>query len=460
MKTEMHVSTFARASYRDGLVAVFHQLRPVVTYLSAARWEQYLTSPESDVGLDARLIETGILVQHQDDGGALTRYRDDTKHRLSRPTILYLMLAQGCNNVCVGCPVPVLAAKHGNKLLTRENALAGVKFWQRQLADWDDGGSFHLLFYGGEPLLNRSVLEASIAYVADQRLNGHLPAKTEMSVPTNGRLIDASLANLFARNRVSVVVGMDGPPDLNDAVRVTTEGLGTSAEIERSVRILLENKVSTGASVTLTPSNVREATRIREYIRSLGIYDFGFNVLKGSALAVQLGEMTEKEYFHLVAEAVLSGYDENANVQNEYQLRKRLDALDQHLPFALDCTCFGNQLVVQPDGMVSNCPFDRVDAGSIQTLPKDFTIADSQVVAEWRTSIPLLTSSQPTTANTFIHAGSCGFGSRSVSPGTDVALFNEEVMHGLIWKRLPPGATEGLQSGRDSYWSDRRLGAL
>ncbi len=77
----------------------------------------------------------------------------------------------------------------------------------------------------------------------------------------------------------------------------------------------------------------------------------------------------------------------------EYQLGKRLTALREGAPFVVDCTCYGNQLVIQADCQVTNCPFLRIDQGHVRELPDAFRIAQTEVVRQWRNRLPLFSDS-------------------------------------------------------------------
>jgi sulfatase maturation enzyme AslB (radical SAM superfamily) len=293
-----------------------------------------------------------------------------------------------------------------------------------------------------------------------------LPSKLELIVPTNGLLIDSGLAGLFAKYNVLIVLGIDGSPIYNNVTRCSKRGEPTSSAVEDIVRLLREYGVRLAASVTLTPSNVHASDDHRSYLADQGIIDIGFNVLKGVALRNSLGTMTTSEYYRAAAEAVASGYKENGYGIQEYQLNKKLNALIASQPFSIDCTCCGNQLVVQADGMVTNCPFLPINLGHVQSLPVTFRIAETDTVQSWRRRVPLLIEGDNGSINTpFLHGGGCAWSmyelyGNPVRYDNDNELFNSEVMYALIWKRLPQRARECLLSREIAYWNHRGIGSL
>lgn len=459
-------SRFLRTVECEGLVVVFHQLHPSPTYFCKQNWDQILsgTLPLSSEDVN-HLIQQGLLIEDcSADTSELEQYRSLVEKMMNRPSILYFMLAQGCNNTCTYCPIPALALQYGNNLLSLEDAIAGINLWQEHLEDWNDDDPYFLIFYGGEPLLNQAVFEQLLHHIDTQR--DHLPSNLELILPTNGLLVDPPLAELLAKHNILVVLGIDGTPSHNDATRRTNEGDPTSATVERVSYLLRDHGVRLAASMTLTPSNVHAADEHRAYFVQLGIKNIGFNVLKGSALKALLGTMSTTEYYHAAAKAVVGGCRLEDMIVQEYQLQKKLDALVAGQPFAVDCTCYGNQLVVQADGTVTNCPFLHVDLGHVQSLSNQFRIAETEVVQSWRQRIPLLNRKESWFAGaSFLHGGGCAWGAHelhgdSTKKDDDNELFNSEVMYGLIRKLLPQQAREDLLSGEITYWNHRRFGNL
>jgi len=468
MCVKFKVSRFFRMIERDGIVAVFNLLHPNPAYLQSATWNQIIGGTRGgNRPVCDELIRLSVFIENATvDTHELEQYRHWATKLLNRPSILYLMLAQGCNVACTYCPIPKLAAQHGNNLLSYDNAVAGIKLWQAHIQDWNDDEPFCLIFYGGEPLLNKVLLERLLGYVAEQQSAGALPKKLELILPTNGLLIDSSLAGQLAKHNVLVVIGIDGSPIYNDATRRTNEGKATSSLIEEVVYVFKERGVSLAASTTLTPDNVYAASEHRAYLTSLGIKRFGFNVLKGAALQKNLTTMTAVEYYRAAAQAVVSGYIGNNSEVLEWQFQKKFSALAAGHPFAIDCTCYGSQLVIQADGVVTNCPFLRVNHGRVSQLPKRFRIGETCAVQLWRQRIPLLTSSNNITADqVWLHGGGCAWNSYELHGDITVQdsgneLFNSEVMRALIWKLLPENERERLLAEETPYWNHRRIGAV
>jgi len=466
-------SRFLRVLARDGLVAFFHQLRPEPVYFSEKVWHDFPervisgTLPEQMSGLVQELVAHKLFVSDENvDAEELAKARTNTLQLLNRPTILYLMMAQGCNFACTYCPIPDLAKRYGERLLSFEDAVAGIELWRKHIAEQpQDDEPYFLIFYGGEPLLNREVLERLLSYVSGEQSMGQLPKKLELMLCTNGSLVDEQLSKLFARYNVTVAVGIDGPRDHNDRIRITVGGEPTFAEIERAVRQLVSDGVRVVASMTITPANVHRLAEYPAFLRKLGISQFGFNLMKGETLNRELDGGDAEEYCRAAAKGVVQGLADMTEDGRcyEYQLEKKLIALRDGLPFSVDCTCYGNQLVVQADGQVSNCPFLRLDQGHVRELPDSFRIGRTETVSAWRSRLPLFNDSIP--ADGVLDGGGCAWSSSEISGDALAqdnlnAIFTKEVTHELIWTLLPRERAEALRRGESSHWSYRRIGSL
>lgn len=469
-------SCFLRTFERNGVITIMHLLHPESIYLPLKTWRGTLRGLEGELApagvsdVLTELINRKLLIDHpHTDQQELEIARSRTLKALNRPTILYLMMAQGCNFACSYCPIPALANRYGERLLSFEDAVAGIVLWQKHLEEYPhDDDSHFLTFYGGEPLLNREVLERLLPYIADEQNAGRLPKKLELMLCTNGSLIDEQLSKLLAYYRVTVAVGVDGPQDHNDRIRITSDGGPTFTVIRRAIKQLVDNNVRVVASVTMTPANVHRLTEYPDFLRKLGIAQFGFNLMKGRALIRELAGGSAEDYCRAAARGVLSGLTtvtENGQCY-EYQLEKKLLAFRNGLPFSVDCTCYGNQLVIQADGQVSNCPFLRFDQGHIRELPNTFRIGQAETVRMWRYRLPLLNDS--TTAddnNDVLDCGGCAWSSSELcgnvtARDTNNAIFTKEVMYELVWTFLPQEQANALRRGEITHWSHRRFGSL
>ena len=423
---------------RDGEMVLFHALHPVPIYCSTDEWKRFSGSKTG--GLDqlvAALQDQGLLVASADeDRQAFARAEETLFAKLDRPTILYLMTAQGCNFKCGYCMVPDMAEKHGATLLSNEAARAGIDLWLEHVHTMgDDGQEYYVIFYGGEPLLNKEVIVDSLEYLAELNDMGLLPGRTRYMVATNGSMIDDQFVSLCKQYQVSVAVGLDGPQLVNDTLKVDLFGHSTYERIVRAIKLLVAANIPTFISCSVTPFNIDQADQFGNFFRKLGVSKFGFNFLKGQKLVDLVGKDGVTAYYRKAAQVVMRQYQQDAEPGFEYQMEKKLEAFTRGKFFPVDCTCYGNQLVIQPDGQISNCPFYKAMLGDVQTTGRDFRIADQSIVHAWRKRLSLYQQSDAKA----LCGGGCVWGLNDQGQDTagDIGslIFAEEVLNEFIWNK-------------------------
>jgi len=436
----MIFSRYLRTRTKNNRVVIFHELHPDPVYCEGAIWEVFKSNPsETEQELLANLRARGLVINsREEDDEDLRSTEEKVRAKFNHPAILYLMMTHGCNLNCAYCPIPELATRDASQLLSLRDAMAGIELWKNHIRESgiEDRG-YTLIFYGGEPLLNRRTIEQVLEQVRLQK--GELPHNLEKMVATNGVLADEAFANLCLEHEVSVAIGLDGPEDAHNALRPYLAGGETFQDVIRSIRLLVGRGVKTYVSATVTPWNLDSISSYPELFGSLGVDKFGFNFLRGRMLRMIVPTpKLRSEYFRKAAQAIIDccrmspGY--------EYQLDKKVRAFRGD-PFPQDCTCYGSQLVVHPDGQVSNCPFSGLKLGHLQDLPPDFRICKTKVVGEWRKRLPLHDPAFRDCDAKSVCGPGCAWSSLqtegdilSVDEGAKV--FSEEVFDELIWGNL------------------------
>ncbi len=391
-----------------------------------------------------KLQKSRLLVSSsKEDDLEFESVKNSLMGKLSEPKILYLLLAQGCNFNCSYCPVPGLAKKYGEDLLSSTDADAGLELWSRHLAD-DEQGESYVIFYGGEPLLNKPTFYSSLSSISKLRSEKRLPVKgLNLMLATNGTLIDEGIVEACIANDVLISVGLDGPRQANDRFRVYSNGHGTYDDILSMLRHLQDRGVRLAISATITPYTVVEFKEFSEILRSMGLMNVGFNFLKGETL-VRIAPWIDRTEF--VRQSVQAVLDWNRTLQRqgrEYQVGKKVMAFRSQDFFPVDCTCYGNQLVVRPNGLLSNCPFSGGDLGHVQSVNADFRIAKTEVVQQWRCRLPLLHSAFDDLDAMALCGPGCAWGAMDsgnlMAVDQELTAFSQEIFDDLIWSGLEHG---------------------
>lgn len=434
-------SRYLRVRRKSGLVALFHEFHPDPLYLHEGQWEKFTTGSMEDIPREIlnELMAKKLTVNSADD--------DDLEYqlvsaklmkKLNQPAILYLMLSQRCNFDCRYCPSKA-SLSYAEKSLSREDAIAGVDLWLEHLRDVADPSiDYYVIFYGGEPLLNRGVMEEVLVYLKSLRETGNLPiTRLNLMVTTNGSLVDDSFLSMCRDYGLLVAVGLDGPSEINDIYRPDAEGRSTFERTVTAIRSLVSKGVKTFASATITPQTIDQIENYSQFFGELGIEKFGLNFLKGKALLETVGANGLDQYYHQAAQAVMS----NARHHGDYQIEKKTEAFTAQDFFPVDCTCYGNQLVILANGQVSNCPFAREELGAVRELLPDFRIWDTAIVTEWRKRLPLYHSGFREDDFKSLCGAGCAWGCRELTGDhmeidESSRVFTQEVFNELIWSKF------------------------
>jgi len=110
--------------------------------------------------------------------------------------------------------------------------------------------------HGGEPLLVGHEAMASIVETLRVAVEGC--AQLDISLQTNGVLLDETFAELFLREGVRVGISLDGGREANDRHRVFPNGASSYDHVASAVRLMTSERyrpIFAGILVTIDPSN-------------------------------------------------------------------------------------------------------------------------------------------------------------------------------------------------------------
>jgi uncharacterized protein len=293
---------------------------------------------------------------------------------------LSLAIAQKCNLGCTYCYAQQGEFGGTAKNMTGETADRAVDLL---VSGAEPGARLNLAFLGGEPLVNRSVLQVTTrraAQLAEQR-----GVTMTFSITTNGTLLTEADAAFFEEFGFAVTISLDGPADVHDALRPDKGGRGTFDRIMARVRPLLarQRRMQVTARVTVTPRNLALRETLDQFLGE-GFHSVGFSPLLRSptggdemdraALEVMLGEMIDcgREF------------ERHAMAGERYAFANMVNAMKEigrgtHRPYP--CGAGAGYLGVSADGDLAACHrFVGDDDGAMGSLIDGI---DSQRRADW-----------------------------------------------------------------------------
>ncbi|MBS6463823.1 MAG: thioether cross-link-forming SCIFF peptide maturase [Firmicutes bacterium] len=167
-----------------------------------------------------RLKEEGILFGEEEKSAPV-------KSDLVKALCLHI--CHDCNLRCEYCFAGEGKYKGRTEYMSDEVARAAVDFLigqsgNRKILEMD--------FFGGEPLMNLSVVKNTVAYAKEQgKLHGK---KFLFTLTTNGVLLTGETAEWLNEEMENVVLSLDGRKEVHDGVRRTVNGKG-------SYEVIIEN---------------------------------------------------------------------------------------------------------------------------------------------------------------------------------------------------------------------------
>ncbi len=190
---------------------------------------------------------------------------------------LVLNLTNQCNLSCQYCyeyGEDKVATPEGKpKFMDFDTARASVDFLLEQSFG---RRAVHITFFGGETLMNFPLLRQVVEYASEQA--AAQGRSIDFSLTTNATLLTPEIIGFLSANRVGVTVSMDGPKEMQDQLRVFSNGRGSYDIVAPRVRALIQGHRTRPitARVTLT-SGVTDVLRIYRHLKhDLGFHEVGF----------------------------------------------------------------------------------------------------------------------------------------------------------------------------------------
>lgn len=189
---------------------------------------------------------------------------------------LTLNLTQACNLRCKYCYVAKAPADAESSFMTIETARGAVDFMLNEFADLKSLG---ISFYGGEPLMNFSVMKEVMQYATDAAKSKGLP-EVDFHFNTNGTLLVDTVIDSIRDFNVDVQVSIDGDSAVHDAMRVFPEGSGSHSIIMANLNRLLSAKGRHHVSVSGVITHNSRLKEVYDYLSTFGFKDIKLSYVR------------------------------------------------------------------------------------------------------------------------------------------------------------------------------------
>lgn len=289
------------------------------------------------------LLKNRILVEPDYKERFIKNYQKIVNSSEPELNLMYLLLTDRCNFNCPYCFIENNYSEKERSFLKLEDAEKAIDYFFKNSSSKEQ----RIIFYGGEPLLNKDVLIKAIEKIRKISKTAHI------GINTNGSSYDEKLSKVFKENRVVVSISLDGFEKINDKTRIDYALRGTSKKVFRNIDNYINDGVIVSFSVTINSFNIDYLPAISKWIvdRFPSVKSIGFNLplenLKGNNLMVD---------FEYCAFQIYNSYRilRRFGVYEDRVLRRLRHIVNEEI-YLKDCGACGNQIVVHPSGKLGQC---------------------------------------------------------------------------------------------------------
>jgi uncharacterized protein len=224
---------------------------------------------EEEVLKELSIKESPVKIKrvYQDikESGILEEKRDFEPQKNFSFTSISLFTAQSCNLRCKYCYGEGGTYGSNFKFMEFKVAKKGIDLLIHLLPE--DKEDIGINFFGGEPLLNFSLIQETVEYAKE--ICSQKGIKLHLSLTTNGTILSNEIAKFLFKNRFRVLLSIDGPPEFHNKHRVFANGKGSYKEIYKNLPIWLSKVKNVSARATYIPSEM-DLWKIVKHLNEIG----------------------------------------------------------------------------------------------------------------------------------------------------------------------------------------------
>lgn len=442
------LSRYFRCIKKGNKVAIFHELQPFPIFTNLKEWSHLVKKKEISLKIFKKLKKSKLVLNSpKEDDLFFEKIKSNFDRKLNKTFILYLVLTKDCNYSCSYCPFrnKGVANNETYSLMSKKVLISGINLWRKHILENLKNKdnyfrNYFIIFYGGEPLLNFKTIKDGLLYIDKLKKKKGLPKNLKLLLPTNGFLINDEMIKFFKKYNFMVTIGLDGINTNQNIYRKDGENLSSFEKSINIIKKLIKNKINASVSITITPSNINKIYEFPKFFKKIGVRKIGFNFLKGDALLRLVGKSDLGDYYRKASDGVIKGFLENKNPNYEFQMEKKYNSFLKKDFFPVDCTCYGNQLVIMPDGTITNCPFNGKKLDNVKKSNKNFRIWNIKEVKKIQKRFPLFQKNEEKFYWKSLYGGGCAWNSEEIYGDKNAIdeganIFAKEVFDLFLWHR-------------------------
>ena len=264
--------------------------------------------------------------------------------------LLRILLTDICNLNCKYCKVMSNIKTPDNKSTSKNDLEKVIKLFLKG-SKIDCPKIIHIT--GGEPLVFWNKIKYLVSLVNKNR---RLKEKLMIVIGTNGLLINQEKANFIKKNKIKVIVSLDGSKKIHNKLRKLHNNRGSYSYVDKALLLLKKSKIDLGISMVIGKHNNQILDQEINYIiNRYNPISLGINYMKPPTRK-QINFpylITPKEY----VDAVYSAYKKYRNTGLYFELiyRKIVPFVEQKFRY-YDCgATAGTTINLDFNGKIGPC---------------------------------------------------------------------------------------------------------
>lgn len=325
---------------------LYNSLTGNITFLSTQYYNEHIREADTYQEFITSIVDIEENETSEEFmSSKLTTIKNDLASEKMTRNQLYLILTDACNMRCSYCRQRQ-ENDYAIQNMSTKTAIDTIRdrFYSNEPLK-------SIVFYGGEPLLNKEVFQNSVSYV-----RMHLPKSISLSVITNGTLIDDSMAKFLAENGVYVVLSVDGYNEQQNQYRKMKDGKNAFPFIMTGLKNMLRYNVKVGLSCTVGMHNINYLPQIGKWFhQQKGIINICFGLPHFESDGILSNNISN--YF--LREKLIESYEsEYGFIENAYKIMR--DLLCNNFKINR-CPSCGGRIVVRADQTYGVCTGSLVE---------------------------------------------------------------------------------------------------
>lgn len=356
------LSKFAHKLEKNGYIARFNALKNIPVFYRKEydiEVEKYIATNADEILSESiepiikLLLKNKVLVESPEyDDSVLQAIQNAAEKPYI--SVMYLILTEKCNFDCSYCFIERHMDLQKANVMSKETAKKAIDFFVYQIKKqpklFEEEKA--ILFYGGEPLSNYSVLKYAANLINRYIREGKLPVKTELSLVTNGSLLTESIAKELSQMGVSFSISLDGATAKANQCRIFHGGKPAYENIINGIKAAKQAGVDFGLSITLSEEALAEKENLLSFLDEYDIKGIGYNILNTDKTFT-----VAEDYYERASAFIIDSFIQCRNKGiYEDRIMRKINSYTEHKLHYFDCAAEGgHQIVVAPNGEVGLC---------------------------------------------------------------------------------------------------------